>query len=195
MEPLFVSEYFRWYEATNEFMDIRNNSRYPDTEFEAKVKVYEDRVTNWFLGLSKPMVESQSPHDYIALSIALSYIEGVEQFREGKTTPRGKSGAWFTKSAKRIFPSAHEDAIKRLWEEARCGLFHCGFTDGKTYVSHNHVEPLEIFGDRLNINPKKFVEATIQDFQRYVDNLLNSKQDDDIRTNFITHWDDRWENS
>lgn len=91
--------------------------------------------------------------------------------------------------------SAHKDAIKRLWKEARCGLFHCGFTEGKTYVSHKHGEPLEIIGDRLNINPKKFVEAIIQDFQRYVDYLLNSKHDDDIRINFMTHWDDRWENS
>ncbi|QEM67060.1 hypothetical protein FO488_02055 [Geobacter sp. FeAm09] len=195
MEPLFVSENFRWYEASNEFVDIRDKSRYPDTEFEVKVKVYEDRVTNWFLGLAKPMVKYQSPHDYVALSIALSYIEGVEQFREGKSTPRVKSGAWFTKSAKRIFPTAAEDAIKRLWEEARCGLFHCGFTDGKTYVSHNHSEALEIVGDHLNINPQKFVEATILDFEKYIIHLFKSKNGDDIRHNFITHWDDRWENS
>ena len=195
MEPLFVSENYRWYEATNEFMDIRDKTRYRDSEFDSKIRIYEDRVNHWFLRLAIPMVNVQSPHDYIALSIALSYIEGVEQYRRGKSTPIGKSGSWFKKSAKRIFSMASDDAIKRLWEEVRCGLFHCGFTVGKTYISHNYEQPLEIDNDRLNINPQKFVEATIEDYDGYVKELRESKPNDNIRKNFLNLWDIHWENS
>jgi hypothetical protein len=71
-------------------------------------------------------------------------MEGVEQYRQGKSTPETLASQWFKKSAQRILPKVAPEAINRLWKEARCGLFHCGFTEGQTYLSHDYRQALAI---------------------------------------------------
>jgi hypothetical protein len=190
---LIVSEKYRWNEETGHIINIKDGCRYPDTSYEAKVNVYEDRVRSWFLNLAIEQVsKGQSPADYVALSIALAYIEGVEQYRQGSMTPRSKSAEWFKKSVERIFPTATTETIERLWTEARCGLFHCGFTNGLTYLSHGNPNALEIKGNRLNINPEKFVRAVDDDFNMYIAELrLNP--DGELGKHFKMFWDDQWE--
>ncbi len=195
-EQIIVSENYLWIESEKIIRAIKNpDIFYPESSIEGKIKVYEDRVNNWFLRLAQQMVETKSPEDYIAVSVAISYIEAVEQYRQGKETPNNKSGEWFKKSAKRIFSTSSSYAIKRLWEEGRCGLFHCGFTNGKTYLSHDGRKALEVKGERLEINPKKFVEAVVNDFNEHIKELYISKPDSDVIKKFLELWDTRWKNS
>lgn len=194
---LSVSENWRWDEVRNEFIDFRENPpvRHPATSFEAKVAVYESRVREWFLDVAQAMVANgKAREDYVALSIGLAYIEGVEQYRRGKITPRGKSGDWFKRSTKQIFSNVSEEALKRLWEEVRCGLFHSGFTDGCTYLSHSYAQAIAINQGNLQINPARFIETVISDFSSYVSKLRDSNNLI-LRQNFITLWDQRWEHS
>ena len=195
-KPIIVSENYLWLESEKIIRDIDNpDIFYPESSIEGKIKVYEDRVNNWFLRLAQKMVKTKSREDYIAVSVAISYIEAVEQYRQGKETPDKKSGEWFKKSAKRIFSTSSSDAIKRLWEEGRCGLFHCGFTNGKTYLSHDGSQALEVKGERLEINPNKFVEAVVNDFNKHIKELYISKPDSDVIKKFLELWDTRWKNS
>src|SRR5205807_9374736 len=108
-----------------------------------------------FLGFAQASVADRlSPAVYVGLSIALAYIEGVEQYRSGADTPQREAGEWFKRSARRILPTAAPEAIDRLWTDARCGLFHCGFTRGRTYLSSDYGSALAIFQGQLRINSR-----------------------------------------
>ena len=123
-----------------------------------KIDIYQARTEGWFFDVAKQMVEQvMSPGDYIAIMVSLSYLEGVQQFREGGETPNGKSGEWFKSSAKRVFPDQTDDVIDRIWKEARCGLFHAGFTNGKVYLSHENDDAVRMESNLIYINPKKFL--------------------------------------
>ena len=187
-----VGEHFWWIRATSEIEDIRDESRRPDSDYAAKVDVYEDRVLFWFLNVARAHVANGSaPGDYVALSIALAYIEGVEQYRQGKPTPRGDSGRWFKAGVLRAFPVATEDAVNRLWDAARCGLFHDGFTRGPTIVSHGPSNAIAVAGNYLRINPERFVSGVIQDFENYVQ-LLRGDPSAPAAVRFAAVWDDQW---
>ena len=194
---LAISENWQWDEANDEFVDYSSTppTRHSTTSFDAKVAVYEDRVRKWFLEVAQTMVANgQAREDYLALSIGLSYIEGVEQYRQGKNTPDGQAGNWFRAGAKRIFSSVPDKAIERLWKEVRCGLFHSGFTNGRTYLSHGFSKAIAIEQDDLKINPALFIKAVASDFSSYVDKLRDSTNAD-LRQTFENLWDERWENS
>lgn len=195
MEPdenQIIGEHFLWIAATSEIEDRRDGSRRPDTAYDAKVDVYEDRVLFWFLDIAKSHVShGTAPGDYIALSIAIAYIEGVEQYRRGERTPQHKSGEWFKSGVRRIFPKASGDAVDRLWSAVRNGLFHNGFTTGPTLVAHDQIDVLAIRGRHLVIDPARFVGAIIRDFSSYV-GTLRADPSGSMAANFSTVWDDQW---
>lgn len=196
-ENLILSENWRWDDKTNELIDLGTEppTRHPDSSLDAKVCVYEARVREWFLDVAQDQVDNgQSYADYAAVSIALAYIEGVEQFRQGKSTPLRQAGNWFKRSAKRIFPKVPTDGNDRLWKDARCGLFHCGFTNGRTYLSHDFRNAIEIRQDDLRINPYRFTKAAASDFTAYV-NKLRDSNNVDLRFRFEKLWDNRWARS
>ena len=195
--PLILSETWQWDKDTDEFIDCGSDPpiRHPASSYSAKVKVYEARVREWFLSIAQDYVgKGETSSDYLVLSIALAYIEGVEQYRRGMSTPQGKAGKWFKNSAKRIFCTSSQDALDRLWKECRCGLFHCGFTDGRTYLSHGYAQAISINGLELQINPLLFVEAVCNDFTTYVNSLQHRKVCE-LSKNFEKLWDYRWESS
>jgi hypothetical protein len=94
--------------------------RRSDSLYEAKVDVYEDRVQTWFLDWAANLVNQENfAGDYVALCVALAYIEGVEQYRRGTDRPpEGMVGKWLQDSATRILPGAPQPAIDRLMMEA-----------------------------------------------------------------------------
>lgn len=198
---LRVSKNYRWHEEDREFEDLRTGVRRNDSEYEAKVDVYEDRVRTWFLDWAAKLVHTDlvdsgtSPGDYVALSVALAYLEGVSQYRLGEESGLGP-GDLFRASATRILPSASVDAITMLWKKTRCGLFHSGFTEDRVYVSHeNYTEVLELTDDgELHIDPARFVQLVLEDFEGYVQEL-RAKPSGELAQQFEKLWDMRWASS
>lgn len=187
-----IGEHFQWIAATSEIQDLRTGSSRPDSAYNAKVDVYEDRVLFWFLDIAKShVVDGTAPGDYVALSIAIAYIEGVEQYRRGERTPRRKSGEWFKSGVRRIFPQASANAVNRLWSAVRNGLFHDGFTKGPTLLSHAHPGAIGIRGRHLIINPAIFVGGILRDFDTYV-GTLRADASGVAAANFTAVWDDQW---
>jgi hypothetical protein len=188
-----VSERFHWHSATDQIEDVHNRTLRPASDYSAKVDVYEDRVRKWFLDIAlRETGESDAPGDYVALSIALAYVEGVEQYRRGAAAPQRQRGMWFRESAARIFPLARPDALNQLWKAVRCSLFHSGFTEGPVLVSRQSDEALSEFRGFLYINPAAFVRAVLNDFDQFL-RELREKPNDTIARNFQTLWDKRWE--
>jgi hypothetical protein len=191
-EDEIIGEHFRWIRATSEIEDTRDGRRRRESEYDAKVDVYEDRVRFWFLDIAKSHVaRGMAPGDYVALLIALAYVEGVEQYRRGKPTPGMQSGEWFKAGVSRIFPDATPDARNRLWSAARNGLFHIGFTKGPTLVSHDQPRAIAIVGRYLKINPAAFVGGVIKDFEAYV-RMLRDDPLGGAAAKFTAVWDHQW---
>ena len=190
-DVVIVGEHFQWHADTSEIEDVRDWTRRPDSDYGAKVDVYEDRVSEWFLHPAVRLTLTQSPADYVALSIALAHVEGVEQYRRGQEAPERQSGAWFKDGIRRIVPTAPAGAADRLWKAVRCGLFHSGFTYGPTLVTYEMGEPLDSSGRYLRINPQGLVRAVVDDFGAYV-GLLRDQPGEEPGRNFVRLWDLRW---
>lgn len=190
-----IGENYQWHEITAHIIHKTTQHARPDSDYTAKVDVYEDRVKGWFLDVVEPHVSSGStPGDYIAVMVALGYIEGVEQYRKGGLTPRFKSAEWFETSARRIFPEVSDDAIKRLWTDVRNGMFHDGFTKEPTLLSHDECYPICISDKFLKINPMLFLKRVIIDFEQYILDL-REYPNDSIAHNFSQYWDAHWNNT
>jgi len=103
-------------------------------------------------------------------------------------------GAWFKDSARRILPTASEDAIAELYPLVRFGLFHSGFTKGNVYLSPRFPTALEKRDGDLQINPQLFIESVVEDLTAYAKDLRDNPSGE-LARNFLKVWDDRWENS
>lgn len=109
------------------------SSSYDRNDDEArKIDVYEERVREWFLTHAHQLDVNHNA-GFVVLMVCCSYVEGIEQYRAGKTS-EGASQAFFIRSAQRIFTAVSIGAVPEDWsivfQAARCGLFHAGMTKG-----------------------------------------------------------------
>jgi hypothetical protein len=117
--------------------------------------------------------------------VATAYIEGVEQYRKGKSS-KGKSKSFFKKGIKRIFEVNSSD-YKRLddfYSELRCGLFHNGMTGPNIRIHSSYDEPIDLSETNIiKINQKLFIEKVKEDFKQYLIDLMDTTKTD-LRDNF-----------
>ena len=112
-DDLYVSKNYRWDEKSRQFWNVDSKERRSDDLPDARLDVFADRVQTWFLDCATRLVgQYDFAGDYVALSVGLAYIEGVQQYREGKETKKG-AGKRFCASARRIFPEASDKEINR----------------------------------------------------------------------------------
>ena len=158
-----------------------------DRDLNGKILVYEDRVKGWFLDFAKMLVKE---HDagFIVMMICTSYLEGNQQFREGKTSKR-ESSKMLINSLKRIFRVEENPAIILFVEEVRHGLFHDGMTRKNVEINSSTTQPFFISKDksRISINPRLFLLVIEDDFENYISILKDSKNENE-RENFEKCW-------
>ena len=106
--------------------------------------------------------------------IATAYIEGVEQYRQGKSSSK-QSKSFFIKGVKRIFriPSNYDHRLNRFYSELRCELFHNGMTGPNIRIqSELYDKPIDFSDDKTTkINQKLFLEKVREDFKKYLEDL------------------------
>ena len=113
-----IGENYEWHEQTAQIVHKITRVARPESDYWAKIDVYEDRVKGWFFDVVDKHVNPQTgPGDYIAVMVVLGYIEGVEQYRNGERTPDYKSRQWFSNSIRRIFLGVPEEAVKSIVTE------------------------------------------------------------------------------
>lgn len=142
-----------------------------------KILVYEDRVKEWFLKVGKRLKQDNEA-GFIILQIALSYIEGNQQYRKGKSSER-KSREFFIEGLKRIFPHIQqiqniEVILNDFYKKVRCSLFHTGITGQNVTISGNFPDGLEIIDGEIKINPHKFIDTITNDFEKYINQLKDN---------------------
>lgn len=161
-----------YYVINNKIYDKRNAQTSLNlNDIKTKIKIYEDRVNSWFLEIAEKL-KSDSETSFVILSIAIAYVEGNQQFREGKMS-ENNSKKFFIKGLRRIFDkeTVPDDILKGYYKQIRCGLFHDGMTGSNVIVSRKFLDPLRYTNGIIKINPHKFLDKIRQDFKNYIEEL------------------------
>ena len=128
---------------------------------------------------------------FVILQIAISYIEGNQQYRKGRSSKDGReSKAFFIDGLRRIFSlkGKHNKTLDNFYQQVRCGLFHDGMTRKLVMIDGNYNEPIEISAKSIKINPYKFLRCIEIDFEKYIHDL---KRDAKLQKDFLKFWNER----
>lgn len=180
-----VSEHY--YFDNGQLFDKRNTAQtLLMTDVKTKIKLYEDRVNGWFLKVAERL-KNNNEAGFVILSIAVAYIEGNQQFREGKSS-EGKSKQFFVKAVRRIFDKENipQTVIEDYYSQVRCGLFHDGMTRSNVVISGDFTEPLKYTNDVIKINPHLFLDKIKADFETYI---LALEQNQALQNKFVKRFD------
>ncbi len=163
-------------------LDERTGEELNPRNIDDKIFIYERQVKDWFFNRADDLIGRENV-SFIIFMIALSYIEGVEQYRTGQSS-RGDSSGFFVRSFLRIYPQFTEVQILRLYGAARCGLFHNGMVSRQIILSDGYPDSVEFPNDdTIKINHVMFLKDIETDFEEYLNDLRN-EANIDIRRNF-----------
>jgi hypothetical protein len=154
------------------------------TEFNNKIKIYERQVNGWFLYPARYLFNSMGfQAGFVIITVCFSYLEGVEQYRQGLSS-KGRSAQLFYDSFKRVFGENTLDdiALKTLYEQGRCGLFHDGMTRSDVIANMELKEPIAKVhngdADLIHFNPEQCLVSVEKDFDGYINELKDSPEAD-----------------
>lgn len=165
--------------------DERNgNIQLDPNNIDDKIIIYERQVLDWFLNPAFNLVRYRNRNKgFVVLMICLSYLEGVEQYRQGQPS-NGQSQRFFIDSIERIYIGQFtRQNLRGLYREARCGLFHNGMVQGRIIINNGFARSLEFQNGDIKISPSKLLRDIRIDFQNYIQELRNVGNID-LRNNF-----------
>jgi len=165
-----------------------------DKNIDTKILVYEDRTKGWFLNFARKLTEQENS-EFVVLMICMNYLEGNQQFREGKSSSENSTKT-LKRALQRIFKDNKEDEIDFLIDKVRHGLFHDGMTKRGALLRYDLGIPFFIFSINnekwIEIEPSLFLEKIEGDFERYI-NTLKNKENSEERKKFEKHYNERYE--
>lgn len=164
-------------------------------DIDSKILIYEDRVNGWFLNFAEELTKKDNS-EFVVLMICINYLEGNQQFREGKSSLNNSSET-LKRALKRIFPETEEETLDYLIDRVRHGLFHDGMTRRGALLRYGLSIPFFTFTMRdgekwLEIDPSKFLEEVRKDFAFYIE-ILKNKENKKERSSFENHYNERYE--
>lgn len=164
--------------------DERTGAMLNPYDINDKILIYERQVEEWFLNRSVGLCRRKS-NNFVVVMIATSYIEGVEQYRKGRLS-NGQSKQYFADGMRRIFQiqNISDYQLNMLYKHLRCGLFHNGMS-GDAVVLNRTLKSAVNFSNpgTIDINPRLFLVAVVQDFEQYINDLSN-ENNIELRNNF-----------
>ena len=165
-----------------------------ENNIETKILVYEDRAKGWFLDFAKKLATEENS-EFIVLMICMNYLEGNQQFREGKSS-KESSTKTLKRALERIFPDTEESNLDYFIDKVRHGLFHDGMTKRGALLRYGLNVPFFTFNmngeDWMEIEPALFLKRLEEDLEDYI-KLLKNKNNKTERTNFEEHYKERYE--
>ena len=163
-----------------------DNTRLDPNNLDDKIKIYEREVNGWFINPALLSLHNDSfLNSYLALMVCMSYVEGVEQYRQGSHS-RNKSKQFFISSINRIFPNKYSNKnIEKLYREVRCGLFHNGMTEGSITFNNTYPDSIKFENSKklIRVNPSQLLLEIKNDFQQFI-NELKIQTNTEARTKF-----------
>ena len=170
-----------------------NNTRLDPDNIDHKILIYEREVQDWFINRASKLVKLEGnnyktwfinhlrklvngeDNGFIVLMICMSYIEGVEQYKEGQSSNR-QSKIMFKQSLEKIYPNLYsDDNLERLYNQSRVGLFHNGMVRGDIIINDSFPSSLSFENEDIKINPRKLLLDIKNDFNNYIMELRNTE--------------------
>ncbi|MEA5580756.1 hypothetical protein VB620_05295 [Nodularia harveyana UHCC-0300] len=173
--------------------DERNDQELNPRNIDDKIKIYRREVEEWFLLPAKKLLEENNFNNaFIVLMVCMSYLEGVQQYKTGisSSTARGYSERYFKDSIRRLYPGQFDNNghLIKLYDQARCGLFHDGMVRGSVRFKNDYPEAIKFKnnGKIIEINPTKLLNDIVDDFKKYINELedINNDKSETARENF-----------
>lgn len=158
------------------------------------ILIYGDRTKGWFLDIAEELTRKENS-EFVVLMICVNYLEGNQQFREGRTSLKGESTEMLKKSLKRIFPETKEDTLNYFVDKIRHGLFHDGMTRKGVLLKYGLSIPFftSVIDNKrwIHLDPSIFLKEVQKDFENYIEILknVNNKKE---RENFEKHYKERY---
>jgi len=173
-------------ERGNVVITDRSNDEplHPEAKMEHKIRIFERQVNGWFLERAASLC-GEEKNGFVVLMIATAYIEGVEQYRQGRES-KWASEEFFTCGVKRIFGISDnvDSRLCHLYKELRCGLFHNGMTGPSIRIHYDYAEPIDLSEENIiKINQKLFLKKVQRDFEQYLKGLRDGRRKK-LRDNF-----------
>lgn len=184
-----ISLHFKWFPSSPEWAWHAEEQRwYERAAFETKVALYADRVRGWFLQWGD-LLDRHHDAGFVVLMLAVSYLEGNQQYREGRAGTKSDSAPFFKRALLRVCPGIREEHAGRFYGLVRCGLFHDGFTKHGVGIENRFRDAVKVdpgTGDLL-ISPRQFLALVKADFDGYVRQLMDPAETE-LRANFEARW-------
>lgn len=165
-------------------LDERTGTKLNPDDIDDKIIIYQRQVEEWFLNCAISLCHRKN-NNFVVVMIATSYIEGVEQYRNGRLS-NDQSRQCFSNGVRRIFgmKNVSNGQLNMLYKHLRCGLFHNGMSGDAVVLSRNFNSALSFsIRGTIDINPKLFLNAVVQDFNQYIIDLRN-QNNTELRDNF-----------
>ena len=198
-----------WVTPKRRLKDIPKNRTLDD-----KIDIFYERIYGWKLDIADQLINGKviqnekgkviiegNPHAaYATMDIILSYFEMIAKYRDGYTK-NGKSRFYFKKGFCSVFAeevanikeekmrSTLEKLLDTLYDGARCGMYHMGFTDTRIFLAAPETPPFKSDSlGRITLNPNKLVKLIIIHFNSYIKQLKDCNNTS-LRNNFEQRFD------
>lgn len=162
-----------------------------------KINIYYEQVYGWQLNIADELVNGRNgiPNsDFACLQILLSYFEMISKYRSGFARD-GRSKFHFREGIRVVYPnifSAHSNTdslLDKLYESARCGLYHIGITKPK-FIVYSGSEAIRYYQtiDTIAINTHVLTKDLKKNLAQYKNELLKGSNTN-LRSNFELRFD------
>jgi hypothetical protein len=172
-------------------LDERNGKTIDPYQLNGKIIIYQRQVEGWFLDPADRLLEQMDTQAiFVVLSICLSYLEAVQQHKEGEPS-RNNSKAFFLRAFKDVFSSSEmeDEFADLLYIEGRCGLFHDSMTRGKIAYDMELDKAFKVINnesqDTIYFHPKYCLEGVKAHFADYI-SKLKREEEGRLRHNFYS---------
>ena len=184
--PQMLGEYVK---GSRIVLDERNGNTINPYQLNGKIIIYQRQVEGWFLEPADRLLKQMDTQaSFVVLSICLSYLEAVQQHKEGEPS-RNNSKAFFLRAFQDVFSSSEmeDEFADLLYIEGRCGLFHDGMTRGKMVYDMELDKAFKVINngsqDTIYFHPKYCLEGVKAHFADYLGKLKN-EEEVTLRNNF-----------
>lgn len=143
-------------------------------------------MQGWFLAWGQHLTP-QHDAGFVKLMVAVGYLEGNQQYRNGRSSENKESRKFFVEAMARLFPKVRKRDAKDFYAEVRCGLFHDGITKSRVKLDDQLAVALEVREKEFFVSPNKFLVKIADDLEEYV-RQLNDSANTTLRANFSARW-------
>lgn len=175
-------------------------ANYDDWTVEDKIKLFEDQVLGWQLGIADDIINTNAdlnPHaGFAVLSILMSYFERIGKYLEGYTG-KSQSKKYFITGFTNVFPELknEDEVINLLYADVRCGMYHEAIIGGQIILTRNFNKPITVVRSSatpyIAIDPHTLTKILISHFNEYVQKISAIEPDNALLENFLNRFDSK----